>query len=97
MSRGDSAPPSSSRFRARVHVYPRREILDPQGRAIGDALARLGFDEVAEVRAGKGFEVELTASDEDAAVAQLERMCSELLANPITEDYSVELLGDSSR
>ncbi len=96
MSQGDSES-SPSRFRARVHVYPRREILDPQGRAIGEALARLGFDEVAGVRAGKGFEVELTATDKSAAVAQLERMCSELLANPITEDYSVELLEDSAR
>ena len=79
-------------YQARIHVYPRQEILDPQGKAIGDALSRLDFDRVGEVRAGKVFLLELEAEDEASAKAQLQEMCEKLLANTVTEDYSVELL-----
>lgn len=87
---------SGQRFRARVHVYPRREILDPQGKAIGEALERLGYDDAEDVRAGKGFELTVAAPSEDAARARLAEMADKLLANPITEDYSVELLSPDS-
>ena len=87
---------SGQRFRARVHVYPRREILDPQGKAIGEALERLGYEDAEDVRAGKGFELTVEAADEKAARDRLAEMADKLLANPITEDYSVELLGGES-
>ena len=79
-----------SRFVARVLVYPRAEVLDPQGRAIEDALGRIGFDGVRRIRAGKSFEVALEASNEVEATEAVDRMCRRLLANPIVEDYSVE-------
>jgi phosphoribosylformylglycinamidine synthase subunit PurS len=82
-------------LKARVTVYPRREILDPQGKAIRDALSRVGFPGVDDVRAGKSFEISLDAADPQAAEGQLREMCERLLANTVVEDYSVELLGDS--
>lgn len=80
-------------MKARVTVYPRREILDPQGKAIRDALSRVGFAGVDDVRAGKSFEISLAGEDPEAARRQLRDMCEKLLANTVVEDYSVELLG----
>jgi len=77
---------------ARVTVYPRREILDPQGKAIRDALARVGFADVEEVRAGKSFEIRLGVEDRELALRQLREMCQKLLANLVVEDYAVEIL-----
>jgi len=77
---------------ARVTVYPRREILDPQGKAIRDALARVGFAGVEDVRAGKSFEIRLGLEDRDLALRELREMCQKLLANLAVEDYAVEIL-----
>lgn len=78
---------------ATVTVYPRREILDPQGKAIREALGRIGFTGVEDVRAGKSFEIELAGEDREAAGRVLEEMCRKLLANPVVEDYSIDLGG----
>ncbi len=83
-------------IRARVTVYPRPEILDPQGKAIGDALGRLGFSQVLEVRAGKSFDIVLEGVSGDKAQELLEQMCSRLLANPVVEDFSIEVAGETS-
>ncbi|HEV2853036.1 MAG TPA: phosphoribosylformylglycinamidine synthase subunit PurS [Thermoanaerobaculia bacterium] len=82
-------------MKARVTVYPRREILDPQGKAIRDALNRVGFPGVEDVRAGKSFEISLGSSDPEAANRELRDMCEKLLANTVVEDYSVELLSET--
>ncbi|HEX2223410.1 MAG TPA: phosphoribosylformylglycinamidine synthase subunit PurS [Thermoanaerobaculia bacterium] len=79
-------------MKARVTVYPRREILDPQGKAIRDALSRIGFAGVEDVRAGKCFEIQLGTDDPAAAESQLRDMCQRLLANTVVEDYAVEIL-----
>jgi phosphoribosylformylglycinamidine synthase PurS subunit len=79
--------------KARVTVYPRREILDPQGKAIRDALSRVGFPGVDDVRAGKSFEISLAGEDPETAARELREMCEKLLANTVVEDYAVELLG----
>jgi phosphoribosylformylglycinamidine synthase len=79
--------------RARVHVFPRPEILDPQGKAVSSALGRLGFEQVVDVRAGKSFDIEFAAVSEEEARSELDEMCRRLLANPVIEDYSFELLG----
>ncbi len=82
--------------KARITVYPRPEILDPQGKAIAGALERLGFDKIADVRTGKSFEIVIKKRRSKKLEADLGRMCEELLANPLVEDYSVELLdGDA--
>lgn len=79
-------------IKARITVYPRPEILDPQGKAIAAALARLGFDGVDDVRAGKSFEVSLGKAAGGDVEATLRQMCEDLLVNSVVEDYSVELL-----
>ncbi len=83
-------------MRAKVTVYPRNEILDPQGKAICQALNRVGFDEVSEVRAGKSFEIEIEAASEAVARERLEEMCRKVLSNPIVEDFELELAVTSS-
>lgn len=79
-------------MRARVTVYPRREILDPQGKAIHTALQRVGFAEVSEVRAGKCFEIDFGALDPQAAADRVGAMCEQLLANTVVEEYAIEIL-----
>jgi phosphoribosylformylglycinamidine synthase PurS subunit len=78
--------------KARVTVYPRREILDPQGKAIRDALSRVGFAGVEDVRAGKSFEIRLANGDREGAERSLRDMCERLLANTVVEDYAIEFL-----
>lgn len=75
-------------------VRPKPGILDPQGQAVESSLRHLGFA-VAETRVGKLVELEVDAPDEAEARAQLERMCEQLLANPLIESYEIELRGDS--
>jgi phosphoribosylformylglycinamidine synthase subunit PurS len=78
--------------RATVLVRPKQGILDPQGDAVETALAHLGFA-VTQARVGKVVDLELEATDEAEARAQVEKMCAELLANPLMESYEVEIHG----
>ncbi len=80
-------------MKARVHVTLKTGVLDPQGKAIGNALHRLGFPEVGEVRQGKFIEVELAETDPERAKARLDEMCRRLLANTVIENYRIELAG----
>jgi len=66
--------------------------LDPQGQAIGNALKGLGFAGIGEVRQGKLIELELAEADPVLARARVEEMCRQLLANPVIEDYAIELV-----
>ncbi len=78
-------------MKARVTVMLKDGVLDPQGRAIGHALGNLGFAGVGEVRAGKVIELELDATDAEAARVQAEEMARRLLANTVIERFSVEI------
>ncbi|MBL0889311.1 MAG: phosphoribosylformylglycinamidine synthase subunit PurS [Gemmatimonadaceae bacterium] len=78
-----------SRFRCAIHIVPRRGILDPQGKAVADALHSLGFAAVGDVRVGRYVIVETEAASADAARESLRAMCDKLLANPVTEDYDI--------
>ena len=78
-------------MKARVRVTLKPGVLDPQGKAIGNALASLGFTGVGEVRQGKLIEIDLGDTDPADARARVEAMCQELLANPVIEDYAIEL------
>jgi phosphoribosylformylglycinamidine synthase subunit PurS len=79
-------------MRVRVQVMLRPDILDPQGKAIGNALAALGFSGIGEVRQGKLIELALAETDAARAREQVETMCRQLLANPVIEDYAIEVL-----
>ncbi len=76
-------------FRVAVHVVPRRGILDPQGKAVTEALHSLGFSAVAEVHVGRHLVIQTTATDAAAAEASVRTMCAKLLANPVTEDFEI--------
>jgi phosphoribosylformylglycinamidine synthase subunit PurS len=78
-------------MKARVTVFPRPEILDPQGKAIHQALGRLGYDAVADLRAGKSYDLELATESAEEARRMLGEMCERLLANPLVERYEIEL------
>jgi phosphoribosylformylglycinamidine synthase subunit PurS len=74
-----------------VEVMLKPEIHDPQGEAIASACHRLGFGQVVGVRQGKRFEVELGEPADEAALARVAELASELLANPVMEEFSVRL------
>jgi phosphoribosylformylglycinamidine synthase len=78
-------------MKARVHISLKPGVLDPQGQAIGNALKGLGFDGVGEVRQGKLIELELADGDPAAVRARVEDMCRQLLANPVIENYAIEI------
>ena len=78
-------------MKARVHISLKPGVLDPQGQAIGNALKGLGFDGVGEVRQGKLIELELADGDPAALRARVEDMCRQLLANPVIENYAIEI------
>jgi phosphoribosylformylglycinamidine synthase subunit PurS len=78
-------------MKARVHISLKPGVLDPQGKAIGNALASLGFTGIGEVRQGKLIELDLAETDPMRARAAVEAMCKTLLANPVIEDYAIDL------
>jgi phosphoribosylformylglycinamidine synthase PurS subunit len=77
--------------RVHVRVIPRTGLLDPQGQAVEHALAVLGFSGVSNVRIGKAIELTVDADSPAAAEALVRRMCEQLLANPVTEDFVIEV------
>jgi phosphoribosylformylglycinamidine synthase len=76
---------------ARVHVVLKAIVNDPQGEAIRGGLRSLGFSGVSQVRAGKYLEIHLDAEDRADAEHQVDDMCRRLLANPVIEDYRIEV------
>ena len=83
-----SAQPPSRTWIARVRVTLKPVVNDPAGLSIGQALHHLGFGDVASVRTGKYFEIELAAPDKAAAEQSVDQMCRQLLANPVVERYA---------
>ncbi|MDM7958263.1 MAG: phosphoribosylformylglycinamidine synthase subunit PurS [Synechococcus sp. WH 8007] len=83
-------------FSARVLVSLRPSVLDPAGEATRAAASRLGVDGISKLRIGKAVEVELEAPDAQSARQQLELLSDRLLANPVIEDWTLELKDDSN-
>lgn len=81
-------------FRVHVRVMPRDGLLDPQGQAVEHALGALGFAEAAGVRVGRAIELEVAAASRAEAEARARQMCDRLLANPVTEDYLLQVEDD---
>ncbi len=80
-------------MRATVLVRPKPGILDPQGQAVEGSLRHLGFS-VADARVGRVVDLEVDADDAATARAAVERMCEQLLANPLIESYAIQIEGD---
>ena len=78
-------------MKARITITLKNGVLDPQGKAIANALGALGFEGVDGVRQGKYIELDLEENDPDRARDQIERMCQQLLANTVIENYQFEL------
>jgi phosphoribosylformylglycinamidine synthase subunit PurS len=76
------------KFKAEIDVMPLKELLDPQGKAIGSGLKNLGISEVNSVRIGKHITLEIEAENENAVREKIEKACSTLLANPTIEGYT---------
>jgi phosphoribosylformylglycinamidine synthase PurS subunit len=81
-----------STFRYAVSVMPREGILDPQGRAVETSLPHLGVSQVHGVRVGRRVELDVDAPDSAAALVIVERLATELFANPLIESFAVEPL-----
>ncbi|OQX73912.1 MAG: phosphoribosylformylglycinamidine synthase [Campylobacteraceae bacterium 4484_4] len=78
-------------MRAIVNVKLKEGVLDPQGKAVHHALGALGFNEVKEVRIGKQIVLDLEEDDPQHAKSEVEKMCEELLANTVIEEYTIEI------
>lgn len=81
----------TQQYQAQIYVTLRPSVLDPAGTAVQSGLSHMGYDNVEKIRIGKYVELSLHAVDEAAAREQLDRMCDQLLANPVIENYRFEL------
>jgi len=79
-------------MKARVYISLKNGVLDPQGKAISHSLQGLGFNNVLDVRQGKTIDLDLADMDRATAEVEVEKMCQQLLANTVIENYSIELL-----
>lgn len=79
------------RYAVQIRITPRPGILDPEGETIGRALGALGYDSVSEVRAGRLISLRLEADSAERARADATEMCERLIANPIIEDYAIQV------
>jgi phosphoribosylformylglycinamidine synthase len=78
-------------MKAKVYVTLKSGVLDPQGQAVGRTLGKLGYEGVQSVRIGKYVEMELDSTDAEQAREQVTKMCEELIANTVIENYRVEI------
>lgn len=78
---------------AKVYVTPKRGVLDPQGKAVANALHSLGFAEVGDVRIGKYMEIRFTDGSAEIVASRVREMCEQLLANQVIEDFRFEVEG----
>jgi phosphoribosylformylglycinamidine synthase PurS subunit len=79
------------KFKAEIDVMPKKELLDPQGKAVSSSMKNLGLPEVGNVRIGKHISLEVEAESKEAAQQKVEKACKELLANQIMESFEFEL------
>jgi phosphoribosylformylglycinamidine synthase len=83
-------------MKVRVLVRLKPGILDPQGATVQRALGGLGFGDITDLRVGKLIEIDVDASSPEQARARVDEMCRKLLANPLLEDYTVEMAGGTA-
>ena len=78
-------------MKAHIHITLKKGVLDPQGKAIENALKTLGFDQVKNVRQGKFIEIELDEKDPEVVEKQVSKMSEQLLANTVIENYQIDI------
>ncbi|PSB35157.1 phosphoribosylformylglycinamidine synthase subunit PurS [Stenomitos frigidus] len=78
-------------YQAQIYVTLRPSVLDPAGTAVQSGLKHMGYENVAQIRIGKYVELTLNADSEEVAREQLDRICDQLLANPVIENYRFDL------
>ncbi len=78
-------------YHAKIYVTLRPSVLDPAGTAVQSGLSHLGYDNVEHMRIGKYIELNISADSQQAAETQIDRMCDQLLANTVIENYRFEL------
>lgn len=78
-------------MKAHIRITLKKGVLDPEGKAIGNALGGLGFDGFGDVRKGKYITLDIAETDKDKAMNQVTQMCEKLLANTVIEDYTINL------
>jgi phosphoribosylformylglycinamidine synthase subunit PurS len=81
----------TQKYHAKIYVTLRPSVLDPAGAAVQSGLGHLGYDNVEQIRIGKYIELNVTAETQPLAEAQVDRMCNQLLANTVVENYRYEL------
>jgi len=79
-------------YQAQIYVTLRPSVLDPAGTAVKSGMEHMGYNNVEQVRIGKYIELKLSATDEEAARQHLDRMCDQILANPVIENYRFDLV-----
>jgi len=84
-------------WRVHVRILPRTGLLDPQGQAVEHALAALRFPEASNVHVGKAIALDVAAPSAAEAEARVRRMCDQLLANPVTEDFEISVAAAAAR
>ena len=80
-------------MKIKVFVTPKKNVLDPQGVAVGHALESLGLKGLKGTRVGKVIELEVEGDDSPGLRAQVDKLCRDLLSNPVIEDYQYEIAG----
>ena len=83
-----------SHYRLEIRVKPRPGLLDPEGKAIQHALSSLGWEGVEDVRVGRAIYLDLEAESREGALETAAAMCRKLLANPVTEEFEVSVVGE---
>ena len=79
-------------YQANIYVTLRPSVLDPAGTAVQSGLKHMGYEQVEQIRIGKYIELKLSSIDETCARQQLDKMCEQLLANPVIENYRFDLV-----
>ena len=78
-------------MKAKIIITPKKAVVDPQGKAVQNALEQLGYNGISAVHVGKYLEIDLNASDAENARRQLDEACHKFLSNPVIEEYRLEL------
>ena len=86
---------SRAEMKARIIITPKKAVVDPQGKAVQNALEHMGYSGIHAVHVGKYLEIELNGADAETARRNLDEACHRFLSNPVIEDYKLELTTDN--